>query len=147
MKVEIWKPVVGFEGLYEVSNLGRIKSLERLVTDKNGKRTRRFKERILNNVCITSGYHLVSLHRNEKRECRRLVHRLVMMAFDPVERPDDYIVDHINGIRTDNRIENLRWADFNTNNRNTPYIRYLQNLLKENNIEYIGEDIFESRVN
>lgn len=117
------------------------------MTDKNGKRTRRFKETILTNVCATTGYHMVSLHKNNTRCERRTVHRLVMQAFYPVDNPEVLIVDHINGIRHDNRLENLRWTDFHTNNRNTPYIRYLQALLIANNIPYIKEDTFESNTN
>lgn len=64
-----------------------------------------------------------------------------------IENIEKYIVDHINGIRSDNRLENLRWTNFFTNNRNTPYIRYLQSLLKENSISFIGEELFGSTVN
>lgn len=139
---ELWVSVNGFEGLYEVSNLGRIRSLDRLVIDKNSKRQRLFKGRILINVCTTTGYHMVSLHKNNYRQARRTVHRLVMENFNPKLNMNTMIVDHINGIRNDNRLENLRWTDFFTNNNNTPYIRYLQNLLQQNNIPYIGEDTF-----
>ncbi len=140
---ELWKPVIGYEGLYEVSNMGRVRSLPRIVSDKNGKRTRHLKGRILTNVCAQTGYHFVSLHKNEKRYGRRTVHRLVMETFNPTD-DESLIVDHVNGIRNDNRLENLRWVDFHTNNRNTPYIRYLQELLQNNNIEYIKETDFES---
>lgn len=144
MKAELWKPVVGFEGLYEVSDLGRVRSLPRLVTDKNGKRTRFWKGKILNNICAQTGYHFVSLHRNADRETRQLVHRLVMMSFAPIETPEQMIVDHKNGIRSDNKLSNLRWTTFDINNRNTPYIRYLQGLLKMNDINYVMEDSFVS---
>lgn len=131
-----------FEGLYDVSSFGRIRSLDRLVIDKNGKRKRLFKGQILTNVCATTGYHMVSLHKNNYRQMRRTVHRLVMENFKPCSNMDRLIVDHINGIKDDNRLENLRWTDFYTNNNNTPYIRYLQNLLQQNQIQYIGEDKF-----
>lgn len=142
MKAELWKPVVGFEGLYEVSDMGRVRSLPRRVTDKNGKRTRLWKGKILNNICAKTGYHFVSLHKNAKRETRQLVHRLVMMAFEPIENPEQMIVDHRNGIKDDNKLSNLRWATYDTNNRNTPYIRYLQELLKTNDIKYVLEESF-----
>ncbi len=140
--MEVWLPVVNYEGLYEVSNRGRVRSLDRLVVDKSGKRTRLFKERILTNVCANTGYHMVSLHKNSSRESRRTVHRLVMIAFNPIDDYEQKIVDHINGVRHDNRLENLRWTDFITNNNNTPYIRYLQELLKQHSIKYIGEEQF-----
>lgn len=144
MTDEIWKPINGFEGLYEISNRGRVKSLPRVILDCNGNRTRHLTGRILTNVCAQTGYHFVSLHKNDKRQTRLTVHRILMKTFDPRPDMDNLIVDHINGIRSDNRIENLRWTTFNTNNRNTPYIRYLQSVLKENNITYIDEENFES---
>lgn len=85
---------------------------------------------------------MVSLHKNNYRQMRRTVHRLVMESFYPQENMDKLVVDHINGVRDDNRLENLRWTDFFTNNQNTPYIRYLQTLLNDNNITYIKEDKF-----
>jgi hypothetical protein len=141
VKLEEWRPVKGFEGLYEVSDEGRVRSLDRLVKDKTKERTRLFKGRILNNICMTTGYHMVSLHKNNKRVSRRTVHRLVMEAFCPTDSLLN-IVDHKDGNRSNNKLENLRWVDFFTNNNNTPYIRYLQKLLQENNIEFIGEDKF-----
>lgn len=144
MKVEEWKPVKGFEDRYLVSNFGRVKSLSTTVTDKNGKRTRVFKERILNNVCSNTGYHMVSLHANNHRQSRRTVHRLIMESFNPVKDSDKLVVDHIDGNRSNNMIENLRWVDYSTNNRNTPYVRYLQTLLNNNNIEFISEDKYEN---
>lgn len=142
--MEEWRSVKDFEGLYEVSNKGRIRSLDRLVKDKTRNRTRLFKDRILTDVCANTGYHMVSLHANNHRQCRRTVHRLVMEVFDPRDDYKNLIVDHINGIRSDNRLENLRWTNYHINNRNTPYIRYLQKLLKDNNINYIGEEVFEN---
>ena len=138
---EIWKPVKGYEGLYEISNHGRIKSLARTVTDKNGLRTRNFKERILTNICANTGYHHVSLHKNCKRIERRQVHRMVAEHF--IDNPENLpMVDHIDGDKINNHISNLRWASWNTNNNNTPYIRYLQKLLKDNHINYISEEVF-----
>lgn len=141
--MEEWKSIKGYENLYEVSSYGRVRSLDRIVLDKQKKRIRLFKGRILTNICATTGYHMVSLHRNNKRIERRTVHRLVMETFYPINNMKDLVVDHINGVRHDNKLENLRWVTFNINNRNTPYIRYLQQLLKINNIKYIGEDKFE----
>lgn len=88
---EQWLPVINFEGLYEVSDKGRIRSLDRLVKDKNGNRTRYLKGRILTNICATTGYHMVSLHKNEKRKTRRTVHRLVMEAFKPIENIENIL--------------------------------------------------------
>ena len=100
---EIWKPVVGWEGLYEVSNLGNVKSLNRFVnTNKNYQLF--VKERILKQTSSNS-YMRVQLNKNGKGiSC--LVHRLVAEAF-----LNNYNmclqVNHKNGIKNDNRVKNL----------------------------------------
>lgn len=90
---EIWKDVVGFDGLYLVSNIGNVYSTthRRLVSGK--------KER--------NGYIRHSLNDFKKRRLY-LTHRLVIEAFIGPP-PENHVVDHINGIRSDNRIENLQY--------------------------------------
>lgn len=78
---EIWKDIKEFEGLYEVSNLGRVKSLQRLVRDCNGMRMRMRKERILKDYKDTHGYHRITLLKNGKRK-QFSIHRLVFEAFN-----------------------------------------------------------------
>ena len=101
---ERWLPIVGYEGLYEVSDLGRVRSLARNGTSKNG--------RILKqqNYC---GYLSVILNNKGHKIMR--VHRLVLLSFLPIE--EEKQVDHINHIKTDNRLENLRWATGSENMR------------------------------
>ena len=104
---EIWKPVRDYEGLYEVSNLGRIKSLKRIIkADFHFGNTRTYKERILK-VGNVRGYQQVNLlDRNSKN---KYVHRLVAEAF--LDNPNNYpVINHINGDKTDNRAENLEWC-------------------------------------
>lgn len=122
---EVWKDVVGYEGLYQVSNLGRVKSLERLIEDKKGrlKRKRVYKEKLLHLNLCKNGYCIVCLFRNQKKKFS-YVHRLVADAFipNPERKPE---IDHINGIRNDNRIDNLRWVS-HKENMNNPIFKIRQ---------------------
>lgn len=104
--METWKNIKGYEGLYQVSNMGRVKSLERKVTKGDGERT--VKERILKPCMDRGGYLLVVLYAGGKRKTLK-VHRLVCEAFhdNPDSKPD---VNHINEDKTDNRACNLEWS-------------------------------------
>jgi hypothetical protein len=93
MASEIWKPVVGYEGLYEVSDLGRVRNA-------SGK--------VLRDRILWTGYNRAALCKNGTRKCTP-VHRLVAAAFIG-PRPDGHEVNHINGIRADNRPENLEYV-------------------------------------
>lgn len=113
MQKEIWKPVVGFEGLYEVSNLGRVKSLSR--KSKRGNHFITISEKILK-FGSSMGYPFVNLRKGGKVTSIK-VHRLVAEAFIP--NPENKReIDHINTIRTDNRVCNLRWATRSENATN-----------------------------
>ena len=105
--MEIWKAIPGYEGRYEVSNMGRVKSLSFMQRHKNG--LRRVKERILAQQKINSGYMLVHLHLDNKRTAKT-VHRLVAAAFCPGEHPD-LDVNHIDGNKTHNWHTNLEWLE------------------------------------
>lgn len=97
---EEWKDIPNYEGLYRASNLGRIKSLERI--DARG---RKRKQKILKPQMLNNGYYIVCLHKNSIRKFY-LVHRLVYEAFnDPI--PENMQVNHINEVKTDNRLSNL----------------------------------------
>lgn len=101
---EIWRPVAGHEDLYEVSNQGRVRSINYRRTGK----IHLLKPRIAN-----GGY--LSIHRNDSSK-RLFIHRLVAEAF--IENPDNLPqVNHKNEDKTDNRVENLEWctASYNIN--------------------------------
>ena len=102
---EIWKDIAGYEGLYQISNLARVKSLERILWNGHGFHLR--KEIILKNVIANHGYNVVNLRK--AKGLVHTVHRLVAIAFihNPHNKPE---VNHINGIRHDNSISNLEWV-------------------------------------
>ena len=98
--LEIWKPVVGYEGVYQVSDLGRVKRIARGKGATPG--------RLLKPQRNRSGYLAVNLSYRGKRKSYE-VHRLVALAFiDP--SPGKAQVNHKNGVRTDNGVSNLEWV-------------------------------------
>ena len=110
---EEWGDVVGYEGLYQVSDQGRVKSLERKVSHwRGGERIQ--KERILKPDVSQDGYLRVGLYAGGKRKWFR-VHRLVCEAFH--DNPDNKSdVNHINEDKADNRAVNLEWCTAKENN-------------------------------
>lgn len=110
---EIWKDISGYEGLYQVSNYGNVRSLNRLI-NKSGN-IHRMKGRVLKNRLGTTGYYGVSLSKKGIVKPFQ-VHQLVAMAFLGHKRNGyNKVVDHINHIRTDNRVINLRILDVRDN--------------------------------
>ena len=121
--IEVWKDIPGYEGLYQISSLGKVKSLPR--KSWNGFVFINRKERILKNVLTTTGYFSVSLYRNDNKKFNQ-VHRLVLLAFIGKSELD---VNHKNGIKTDNRIENLEYLT-RADNQKHAYLTGLKPPLK-----------------
>lgn len=112
-KIETWRPVVGYEGLYEVSNKGRIKILERKIICKNG-HTYIKREKIAKMQKNALNFYIyVGLSKNNIRKNVR-VHRIVATAFLKKEKHKNY-VNHLNGKKDDNRSENLEWCTSSEN--------------------------------
>ena len=91
---EIWKDIIDYTGLYQVSNFGRIKSLK--------------KEKIMKQRKDKDGYLLIDLHKNSKKKTFK-VHRLVAQAFIP--NPNNLLqINHIDEIKQNNSVNNLEWC-------------------------------------
>lgn len=107
--MEIWKDIVGFEGIYKISNTGRVVSLPKTKIECGRKSGNELKEKI-----GRAGYIYVAL-RKDKKQNNYLIHRLIAKAFIP-NTNNKPCINHINSIRTDNRIENLEWCTYSENN-------------------------------
>lgn len=113
--MELWKDISGFEGRYQVSDLGRVKSLpfmQRYLLRDGREAFRRTSERVLSTQRINSGYLIVHLYIENQRSALT-VHSLVAKAFLP--GPSGETVNHRNGVKTDNRAANLEWATYSEN--------------------------------
>ena len=115
--VEIWRPIIGvkgdlYDGYYEISNLGRVKMLPRLLRHSKGMRVS--KEKIVTGT-NTHGYRVVSFKKDGIKKMES-IHVLVARAFVDNLNPEKFkIVNHLNSDRADNRAENLEWCDHSRN--------------------------------
>lgn len=117
-KNEIWKDIPNYEGLYAASSLGRIMSYAKKVWTGFGYRIA--PDRILSPSKMKTGYLCVALNKNKKSKTYT-VHKLIALTFIPNPNNKEQI-DHIDGHKTNNRIENLRWAT-RIENMNNPKTR------------------------
>lgn len=107
---EVWKDVLGYEGLYQISDRGRVKNA------RSG--------RVLKPHLLVNGYIQTMLSRGGKRR-QPLVHRLVAEAFLPTPAEEQNQINHKNGNKTDNRVENLEWCTAGENNRHRRHVLML----------------------
>lgn len=100
---EVWKDIKGYEGLYQISNLGNVKSLKRKSLNFKCE-----KDKILINCKTSQGYEKVMLCKN-KQVKNQMIHRLVAKAFIP--NPNNLLeINHIDGDKTNNKVSNLEWC-------------------------------------
>ncbi len=136
--MEEWRDIKGYEGLYQVSNEGRVKSLEREIeylVKGRYKAKRTYHSVILKTYHNNSGYILVDLSINQKKD-KCTVHRLVAEAFipNPQNKPQ---VGHINCDKTDNRVENLYWCTQEENNNNPITLERMRESGKKKDVSHL----------
>lgn len=126
---EIWKDIKGYEGIYQVSNMGNIRSLNYRKMNQN---------KILKLDKDINGYLNADLNLNGKREVYK-VHRLVAEAFIE-NKHNKKVINHKNGIREDNRVENLEWCTSSYNNTNIVKRQYKNVKRNRKEIEQYDEN-------
>lgn len=118
--MEVWKDISGYEGMYQVSNQGRVKSLARLTHFKNGKKPRQEKERVLKPVKHQKGYLKAQLRKNDKLKSY-FIHRLVAEAFIPNPLGKEQ-VNHKDGDKSNNFTDNLEWTTQSENLKHSYHV-------------------------
>ena len=142
--MEIWKDIEGYEGLYQVSNIGRIKSMNRIVNNNGGTDYR--KERVIKQDIDRGGYIQTHLSKDGKVKTLK-VHRLVAKAFPEIcgEWFDGCEIDHIDGVKNNNKATNLKVCTKSENMRNPLTTIKISNSKKKPVLQYTqnGEFIRE----
>ena len=107
---EIWRPIPGYEGLYEVSSYGRVRSLDRFIVDSLGHR-RFYKGKVLSPIKDKYGYLSVKLQKGNKHNIHRIVAQVFIENIDNLPQ-----VNHKDENKSNNRVDNLEWCDQAYNN-------------------------------
>ena len=140
---EVWADIKGYEGLYQISTFGNVKSLSRSVKHSNGG-TKILRERMLKTkINSTTGYKEISLSKDGKQKYH-LIHKLIAEAFidNPHRLP---VVNHIDGCKTNNDIFNLEWATYSENIRHA-FANGLSHNNMTNEISRAGNEVQKKQV-
>ena len=143
MENEVWKDIVGYEGLYQVSNLGRVKSLKRKVYAGRNRMRWQYERILSNNKTNGNGYIVVSLNKESKSK-NKYVHRLVAEAF--LENPNNYkYINHKDQNTFNNNVNNLEFctAQYNSTYRDAHIKRGLKhrnNLVNSKKVYQLDEN-------
>ncbi len=140
--MENWKTIEGYDGFYQVSNFGNIKSLERLVDNHSGFK-KLLKEKYLKTHISKTGYFVVDLKKEKQRKTFK-IHRLIAMCFIEKVYNKNY-VNHKDGNKLNNSIDNLEWCTIKENNihaeklglKNDSGVNNSKSKLKESDVVYI----------
>ena len=125
--MELWKDIKGYEGLYKVSSLGRVKRLNRIVTEHTGN-IRHLKEKILKGGKYPNGYKFICLRKNNENK-NVMIHRLVAQSF--ISNSNNKLcVNHIDGNKSNNSVENLEWCTHSENLKHAVNIGLIENQCK-----------------
>ena len=139
---EIWKDIEGYEGLYQVSNLGRVKSLDRIVITNNrwgGLTERNLKSRILKQTTDSLGRYLMVILSKDGVVKTKLVHRLVAKSF--IQRDAiKFEVNHIDGNKRNNRLDNLEYCTRTENIKHAVETGLIENQCKIRRYVKISKD-------
>lgn len=139
---EIWKDIIGYEGLYQISNFGNVKSLERKVNNKHG--TLSFKkECVLKLGFDKDGYHIIGLLKDRIRKTYK-VHFLVCEAFLNKSKKANCIIDHKNNIKKDNKVSNLQYISTRKNTSKDNFNKHgFLGVYRNNNYGYSSKIIID----
>lgn len=138
--MEIWKDIPGFEGLYQASNTGKIKSLSRRVWNHQCFMVR--KEYIIKDHLLPDGYIQIGLTKPNEKQTRYYIHRLIALAWIPNPNNKPF-VNHLDGNKSNNSIENLEWC---TKSENVKHA-YRTGLMSNKGARHPGAKLSEEDVN
>lgn len=130
-KDEMWKPIAGYEGLYEVSNYGRVRSVAHFITKTNGV-VYPIKSRFIHVTTFPKGYYGVMLYKDKKHK-HAYIHRLVAETFIP--NPNNFeTVNHKDENKTNNHVSNLEWCSSDYNIHYGSGINRMRETQRKNNL-------------